>query len=104
MVSLDGPWGRFEEPTYALWLIGVLEHILLLLYAIQISLPIFIRTSILLSSKGLEGTLIAFSWQFVVEVLQLIDKQLVLLLPSTLTCNLMIPGFGHFYHMFLMPV
>ena len=88
MVSLDGPWGRFEEPTYAWWLVGVLEYILLLLYAIQIFLPIFIRTFIVSSSKGLEGTLIGFSRQFVVEVLQLIDKQLVLLLLSTLTCNL----------------
>ena len=88
MVSLDGPWGRFEEPTHALWLIGVLEYILLLLYAIQIFLPIFIRTSIVLSSKGLERTLIGFSRQFVVEVLQFIEQQLVLLLLLILTCIL----------------
>ena len=36
MVLLDGPWGRFEELTHALWLFSLAKYVLVSILAIQV--------------------------------------------------------------------
>ena len=87
MVSLDGPWGRVDEPTDEMWLFGCFRDFVLLLIAISWFWQMFLRTYIELREKMPEETN-GFSRQIVVEFLQLIGKQWLLPLLLTLAWNL----------------